>query len=259
MTGGGVGRSRRASQAEQMPWLESMTGRANVGGLARWVRRWVSLVLLPEPSSTKLLSCEAGRGGSYSASNVRMLHFCVHVTMCGGFGAYEKGWEQVGSRLDWAAAAFREGHSTIEMLAMGVSGDLAYAVSIVDRCGWPDEMRSVRWSYASRKSIVAKKGGGRSSTGTAILSRTRRRPKLSSDSRARGGRTRVCSHEALVPVKEVPSTSRITAEEGSAPAYAGRRRARSLWCSDSEICVGHRTDREGEDPTAGMMEPRKER
>jgi hypothetical protein len=72
MTGGGVGRSRRASQAEQMPWTESMTGRADVGGLARWVRRWVSLVLLPETSSsTKLLACEAGRGGSYSASNVR--------------------------------------------------------------------------------------------------------------------------------------------------------------------------------------------
>ena len=30
MTGGGVGRSRRASQAEQMPWTESMTGRADV-------------------------------------------------------------------------------------------------------------------------------------------------------------------------------------------------------------------------------------
>jgi len=67
MTGGGVGRSRRASQAEQIPWLESMTGRADVGGLARWVRRWVSLVLLPETSSTKLSACEAGRGGSYSA------------------------------------------------------------------------------------------------------------------------------------------------------------------------------------------------
>lgn len=52
------------------------------------------------------------------------------VTICGGFGAYEKGWEQVGSRLDWAASVFREGHSTIEMLAMGASGDLAYAVWI---------------------------------------------------------------------------------------------------------------------------------
>ncbi len=52
------------------------------------------------------------------------------VTICGGLGAYEKGWEQVGPRLDWAAAPFREGHSTIEMLAIGTSGDLAYAVWI---------------------------------------------------------------------------------------------------------------------------------
>ncbi len=50
------------------------------------------------------------------------------VTICGGFGAYEKGWEQVGPRLDWAAARYLEGDTTIEMLAMGASGDLAYAV-----------------------------------------------------------------------------------------------------------------------------------
>src|SRR5215469_6755422 len=52
------------------------------------------------------------------------------VTIFGGFGAYEQGWEQVSSRLEWAAAAFHEGHSTIEMLSMGASGDLAYAVWI---------------------------------------------------------------------------------------------------------------------------------
>ena len=50
------------------------------------------------------------------------------VTICGGFGAYEKGWEQVSPRLDWAAARYLEGDTTIEMLAMGASGDLAYAV-----------------------------------------------------------------------------------------------------------------------------------
>jgi ketosteroid isomerase-like protein len=52
------------------------------------------------------------------------------VTICGGFGAYEKGWEQVSARLEWAAAAFHGGHSTIEMLSLGASGDLAYAVWI---------------------------------------------------------------------------------------------------------------------------------
>jgi len=31
------------------------------------------------------------------------------VTIFGGWGAYEQGWEQVGPRLDWAAARFRGG------------------------------------------------------------------------------------------------------------------------------------------------------
>jgi len=52
------------------------------------------------------------------------------VTLCGGWGAYEKGWEQVGQRLDWAAARFREGHTTREVLSLGISGDLAYTVWI---------------------------------------------------------------------------------------------------------------------------------
>ncbi len=52
------------------------------------------------------------------------------VTIMGGWGAYEKGWEQVGLRLDWAAGRFRGGQTTYEPLTMGMSGDLAYAISI---------------------------------------------------------------------------------------------------------------------------------
>ncbi len=52
------------------------------------------------------------------------------VTILGGLGAYEKGWEQVGPRLDWAAARFRGANLTIEPLAMGMSGDLAYTIDI---------------------------------------------------------------------------------------------------------------------------------
>ncbi len=44
--------------------------------------------------------------------------------------AYEQGWEQVGPRLDWAAARFHGGQFTYESLAMGMSGDLAYAIGI---------------------------------------------------------------------------------------------------------------------------------
>jgi ketosteroid isomerase-like protein len=50
------------------------------------------------------------------------------VTIFGGFGAYEQGWDEVGPRLDWAASRIREGKEIIEPLAMGMSGDLAYTV-----------------------------------------------------------------------------------------------------------------------------------
>src|SRR5689334_9866978 len=40
------------------------------------------------------------------------------VTLCGAWGAYEKGWEQVGPRLEWAAARYRGGHTNFELLAL---------------------------------------------------------------------------------------------------------------------------------------------
>ncbi len=52
------------------------------------------------------------------------------VTIMGAWGAYEQGWALVGPRLDWAAARFREGHVSFELLAMSMSGDLAYTVWI---------------------------------------------------------------------------------------------------------------------------------
>jgi ketosteroid isomerase-like protein len=52
------------------------------------------------------------------------------VTVFGGFGAYERGWDQVGSNVDWAASRFRGGQLRVESLAMGASGDLAYTVWI---------------------------------------------------------------------------------------------------------------------------------
>jgi ketosteroid isomerase-like protein len=52
------------------------------------------------------------------------------VTICGGWGAYERGWAQVGPRLDWAAARWRGGHTHFDLLALGTSGELAYTVWI---------------------------------------------------------------------------------------------------------------------------------
>ncbi len=52
------------------------------------------------------------------------------VTIFGAWGAYERGWEQVGPRLEWGAARYRGGHTDFELLALSVSGDLGYTVWI---------------------------------------------------------------------------------------------------------------------------------
>lgn len=54
------------------------------------------------------------------------------VTIFGAFGGSEKGWKEVGPRNDWASAQFRESgaNQKIEYLNTGVSGNLAFTVSI---------------------------------------------------------------------------------------------------------------------------------
>lgn len=54
------------------------------------------------------------------------------ATIFGAFGGYEKGWNEVGPRYDWASSQFANSGSTqkIEYLNTGVSGDLAFTVSL---------------------------------------------------------------------------------------------------------------------------------
>ena len=52
------------------------------------------------------------------------------VTLCGAWGAYERGWKLIGPRLEWAADRYRGGHTEFELLALSESGDLAYSVWI---------------------------------------------------------------------------------------------------------------------------------
>jgi ketosteroid isomerase-like protein len=50
------------------------------------------------------------------------------VTIFGGFGAGEHGWEEVGPRLDWASAQFSAGTRTHEVISSYADGDLGYLV-----------------------------------------------------------------------------------------------------------------------------------
>ena len=54
------------------------------------------------------------------------------ATIMGAFGGYEKGWKEVGSRYDWAAAQYKERKARVktEYLSVVVSGDLAYTVAV---------------------------------------------------------------------------------------------------------------------------------
>jgi ketosteroid isomerase-like protein len=52
------------------------------------------------------------------------------VTIFGGFGSGEHGWEQVGPRLDWASTQFSEGERDVERIASHVDGNLGYVVQI---------------------------------------------------------------------------------------------------------------------------------
>lgn len=52
------------------------------------------------------------------------------VTLCGGWGAYERGWAQVGPRLAWGATRYRGGQMEFELLSLISSDDFAYSVWI---------------------------------------------------------------------------------------------------------------------------------
>ncbi len=54
------------------------------------------------------------------------------ATIFGAFGGYEKGWNEVGPRYDWAASQYRQSgaRKQIEYLNTDVSGDLAFTVAI---------------------------------------------------------------------------------------------------------------------------------
>jgi ketosteroid isomerase-like protein len=52
------------------------------------------------------------------------------ITMFGGFGGSERGWDAVDDRYTWAAAANAEGSVRGELIACHVTADLAYTVAI---------------------------------------------------------------------------------------------------------------------------------
>ena len=80
------------------------------------------------------------------------------VTIFGGWGGYEQGWDAVSRRLDWAASRFGEGHVDIGNLAAGSSGDLAYSIDIETNVGLVDGV--ARRETALRVTHICRRAGG---------------------------------------------------------------------------------------------------
>jgi len=52
------------------------------------------------------------------------------VVIMGAFGGYERGWEQVSARLDWASAGINASDRYAENVVTVVGDDLAYTVDL---------------------------------------------------------------------------------------------------------------------------------
>lgn len=54
------------------------------------------------------------------------------ATILGAFGGYEKGWNEVGPRYDWASSQYKDSGAKmkVEYLNTGVSGNLGFTVAI---------------------------------------------------------------------------------------------------------------------------------
>ena len=72
----------------------------------------------------------------------------------GAFGGYERGWEQVSARLDWAAAGIKATGRAAENVVTVVGDDLAYTVDLehmTRHAGDQPQPRTLRCTQAYRR------------------------------------------------------------------------------------------------------------
>ena len=81
------------------------------------------------------------------------------VTIFGGFGSGEHGWDQVGPRLDWASTQFSEGSRAIERISSYVDGNLGYVVQL-ERIHFKVPGRSEESLLELRVTMLFRKEGG---------------------------------------------------------------------------------------------------
>lgn len=78
------------------------------------------------------------------------------VTIFGGFGSGEKGWESVGPRLDWASAQFEKGARSREVISTVVTAELGYVVQL-ERVRFTAPGQSTRSLLELRVTMIARR------------------------------------------------------------------------------------------------------
>jgi ketosteroid isomerase-like protein len=78
------------------------------------------------------------------------------VTLLGAKGVMASGWDQVNKTFDWVAASFSDCEEfRLEVIAAGVSGDIAYTVALehsrLSRSGGPVQDYRLRVTHAYRR------------------------------------------------------------------------------------------------------------
>lgn len=109
------------------------------------------------------------------------IQLCSHedpVTVLGAFGMVASGWDEVSETFRWVASQFSKGEEfRLEVIAAGVSGDLAYTVgyehSVVAREGGPVRPNRLRVTHVYRREngewkIVHRHGDGMEADNPAL-------------------------------------------------------------------------------------------
>jgi len=76
------------------------------------------------------------------------------VVIMGAFGGYERGWDQVSARLDWAAKGINATNRAAENIVTVVADDLAYTVDLehmTRRAGDQPQPRTLRCTQIYRR------------------------------------------------------------------------------------------------------------
>ena len=129
-----VPHNRRTSQLRQ-PWLalysrrrdrtgaEGLRFSTSPGIIERVDEAWDQFVIVCQQALGELVE---GRPEPFKA----LWSHADDVVIMGAFGGYERGWDQVGARLDWAAKGIASTDRSVQNVVTVVGDDLAYTVDL---------------------------------------------------------------------------------------------------------------------------------